>query len=297
MKLRDIFNLTSEEIYWSFKFGLPKKKGVIYDLRKEGFASIDRPVFFLSTGRCGTNWFARLLTHDKQLGVFHEPQPNLGAQGRTVYETYRNKGFDLSTNEKGLIREIFLAGREQYLRYSFKTQKRFVETNNHISFFAPAISELLPSALFVHVHRHPGEFVRSAVRRGFYSNDNKEDLKRILPAEGTDTDSVWAGYDQLQKNAWLWNETNSFIEDFKDTIPEEKVITFNFNELTEESVMKLIDFTGAKISNNKIKRALGRRSNIQKLGSFKSYGDWIAEDKAKLIKICGNLAEKYGYKL
>jgi hypothetical protein len=147
------------------------------------------------------------------------------------------------------------------------------------------------------VHRHPGEFVRSAVRRGFYSNDNKEDLKRILPAEGTDTDSVWAGYDQLQKNAWLWNETNSFIEDFKDTIPEEKVITFNFNELTEESVMKLIDFTGAKISNNKIKRALGRRSNIQKLGSFKSYGDWIAEDKAKLIKICGNLAEKYGYKL
>jgi hypothetical protein len=297
MRFSDLFNVSAEEIYWSLKFGLPKKKGVIYDLRKEGFNNIDRPVFFLSTGRCGTNWFAHLLAKDKKLKVFHEPQPNLGSQGKAVYEIYRKNAFDLSNDEKDLVQEIFLAGREEYLRYSFKTQKRYIETNNHITFFAPAIYDLLPSALFIHIFRHPGEFVRSAMRRRFYSKGNKENLKRIIPPEKTEAAVSWSDYDLVQKNAWLWNETNSFIEDFKDTIPEDRVFTFNFNELTEENVMDLAKFVGAQIAPGKLSKALGRRSNIQKRGSFKSYGDWKTEDKDKLLQICGNLANKYGYKL
>ena len=111
MKFKEIFKLSSEDIYWSFKFGFPKKKGVIYDLRKDGFQTIDRPVFFLSTGRCGTNWFASLLSSDKHLRVFHEPQPNLGTQGKLVYEIYRKNEFSISESENELITEMFLAGR------------------------------------------------------------------------------------------------------------------------------------------------------------------------------------------
>jgi hypothetical protein len=297
MRFKDLFSLSSEEIFWSLKFGLPRKKGVIYDLRQDGFREIDRPVFFLSTGRCGTNWFALLLKSDRRLRVFHEPQPNLGIQGKAVYETYKKNEFAPPENERRLIREMFLAGREQYLRYSFKAQRRFVETNNHITFFAPAINDLLPSALFVHLYRHPGEFVRSAVRRNFYAMDNKENLKRIVPLKQSVDGSAWPGYDQVRKNAWLWNETNRYIENFKAGIPAEKVFSFNFNDLTEENVSKLMEFMGAWVSPSRIGKALGRRSNIQKEGSFKSYIDWDEPEKDKLVQICGELATKYGYKL
>ncbi len=297
MKIKDIFKLSSEDIYWSLKFGIPKKKGVIYDLRNEGFKTIDRPVFFLSTGRCGTKWFASLLGSDKHLKVFHEPQPNLGSQGRVVYEIYRKNELTVSENENELITEMFLAGREQYLRYSFKSQKRYVETNNHITFFAPAIHELLPSALFVHVYRHPGEFVRSAIRRNFYTEGNKEDLKRITPVDKTVDSAMWQHFDQLQKNAWLWNETNALIEDFKSKIPAEQVLSFNFNELTKEHVINLIHFVGAGVPESRISKAMGRKSNTQKKGKFSSYKDWNSTDKEKLQKICGRLANDYGYQL
>ena len=297
MRLKDLFNLSSEEIFWSLKFGFPRKKGVIYDLRQDGFQDIDRPVFFLSTGRCGTNWLALLLKNDRQLRVFHEPQPNMGMQGRAVYEIFKKNEFNPSENERRLIREMFLAGREQYLRYSFKSQKRFVETNNHITFFAPSINNLLPSALFVHLYRHPGEFVRSAIRRKFYARDNKENLKRIVPLKDTAEGLAWPEYDHVQKNAWLWNETNRYIENFKAGIPSGKVFSFNFNDLTEENVVRLMDFLGAKISPSKIHKALGRRANIQRKGTFKSYSDWEQPDKDKLVRICGELAAEYGYEL
>jgi len=297
MKFKEIFKLSSEDIYWSFKFGFPKKKGVIYDLRKDGFQTIDRPVFFLSTGRCGTNWFASLLSSDKHLRVFHEPQPNLGTQGKLVYEIYHKNAFSISESENELITEMFLAGREQYLRYSYKSQKRFVETNNHITFFAPAIRELLPSALFVHVYRHPGEFVRSAMRRNFYVDGNKEDLKRISPINQSVDAARWSHFDQLQKNAWLWNETNSFIEDFKSKLPAEQLLTFNFNDLSKENVLKLIHFVGAGMPESRVSKAMGKKSNVQKKGTYSQYEDWNSSDKEKLQEICGKLAMEYGYQL
>ncbi|MEA3477303.1 MAG: sulfotransferase [Bacteroidota bacterium] len=297
MKIKDIFKLSYEDIIWSARFGLPKKKGVIYDLRQEGFKSVDRPVFFLSTGRCGTKWFARLLSCDKHLRVFHEPQPNLGAQGKPVYEIYRNNDFSNADHEDLLIKEMFLAGREQYLRYSYKTQRRFVETNNQITFFAPAIYDLLPSALFVHVYRHPGEFVRSAMRRNFYVDGNKEDLKRITPVDQSADHAKWPHFDQLQKNAWLWNETNAFIEEFKKRIPAEQILSFNFSDLSKENIIRLIHFVGAGIPESRIVKVMGKKANIQKKGTFKAYDQWNPADKQKLQMICGKLAEKYGYQL
>src|SRR6056297_2758382 len=213
MKLKDINNITLEDIYWRLKAGKTKKRLTVFELRADLNKHIQNPIFFLSTGRCGTKWFSELLTHSKELFVLHSPVPSLAIQNKLAYELFKKNS--LNKNCIDLLKEIFLTGREQYLRYTYKTNKRYIETNNYITFFAPILMELFPDAKFVHLYRHPGEFVRSAIRRNYYTENNPDNLKRIVPLDNPEKDH-WENFSQIEKTAWLWNETNLFIEHFKD---------------------------------------------------------------------------------
>mgnify|MGYP006283904859 CR=1 FL=1 len=283
-----------DDIFWALQFGRPKKRATFNQIRQQGLVKM-KPVFFLSTGRCGTNWFAEYLSGDKNFKVFHEPIPNLGVQGKIVYNILKGKGKKLEDVSDILIKEIFLAAREQHLRYAYKSERQYIETNNHISFFAPILAEIFPEALFVHLYRHPGEFVRSAMRRGFYSDNNTDDIKRIKPVEESQYHQKWAELSQIGKNAWLWNETNLFIEDFKKDLKPERVHSFNFNNLSVDSLQALNEFIGINIKN--LKRLIKKRKNVQKAGSFNSYHNWSDQAKTELRSICGDLALKYGYEL
>ncbi len=297
MKLSEIKNLKFDDLIWTVQYGFSKRKATILDLRSDNFNNIEKPVFFLSTGRCGTKWFANLLSLDKKLKVFHEPKPNLGVQGRVAWEVIMKKYFEISETEKELLGEIFLAGREQYLRYSYKSDRRYVETNNQITFFAPVLTDLFPDSLFVHVYRHPGEFVRSAIRRKFYKPGNIEDLKRIFPLQNSGTSKKWKKYSEIEKVSWLWTETNSFIEKVKDSIPKNRFFSFDFNKMNIENVSELSEFCGAKINKRKIGKLLGNKKNVQKTGSYSNFENWNDEQKQQLKNICGEMAAKYGYKL
>lgn len=295
MKLKDIKKLHLEDYYWRMVFGKSRFRASFFELRAKGFKGLPAPVFFLSTGRCGTNWFTALLSADPSLKVFHEPKPNLGVQGKVAYEVYRNNDFNPSATEARLLEEVFLAAREQYLRYSYKTQRRFVETNNQVTFLAPAIHSLFPDTKFVHLNRHPGEFVRSALRRKFYNNT--DDIKRIAPLKTDGFHSRWDTMDALEKNSWLWMETNRFIESFVKTSQPKNHFYFNFSELTVEQVMQLAEFLGVKIDGGRIRRSLEKPVNVQRSGTVKAYSDWTDKDRKALQAICGDLATKYGYEL
>ena len=179
-----LFGIHLDDWYWSLKFGKSKKKLSLYDLRNMAIEQVPAPVFFLSTGRCGTKWFSSLFDKNTDLMVLHHPIPNMASQSKLVYDAYKSSNFQPKTMEQNLMNELFWTGREQFIRYSYKSQKRLFETNNSISFFAPVIAEIFPHARFVHLYRHPGEFVRSAIRRKHYTDDNSEDIKRVEPIQG-----------------------------------------------------------------------------------------------------------------
>ncbi len=287
-KLKKVKNSKLEDYYFTSLFGVSKKNVSKYFLRETDFKNLPAPIFFLSTGRCGTNWFEKLLSHDKNLCVFHEPTPNLAIQGKRAFEL--NSG-NLSANENELLKEVFLSAREHYLRHSFKADKQYVETNNHLTFLASQIAEIIPHAKFVHLYRHPGEFVTSAMNREFFSENNHEDIKRIKPL----TAENWEGYNQIEKCSWLWNETNLFIEEFK--LKNDNVFSFNFNELSKEKVMGLISFLDLNISENSIESLLTVKSNVQKTKRFNKYENWEGKDQLALKNICKELSDKYNYKL
>jgi len=295
MKLNEINKLHLEDYFWRLVFGKSKFRSTFLELRANVFKMLPPPVFFLSTGRCGTNWFAILLSEDKKLKVFHEPKPNLGVQGAVAYEIYTKRDFHPTPTEDQLLKEILLTGREQYLRYSYKTQKRLVETNNQITFLAPAIFSLFPDTKFVHLNRHPGEFVKSALRRKFYNN--VDDIKRIVPIEDNQYYKQWKGLDPVQKNSWLWTETNHFIEKFKSTLPEENHFYFDFSSLNMGQINDLCDFLKVNLKASSIRKIMKKPVNVQKSGKIADYTDWAEKDKESLHQICGDLASKYNYQL
>lgn len=287
-----IKNADKRQWYWLWEMGFSKRKANIYQLRENNFADIKRPVFFLSTGRTGTKWFAKLLKKSQNLTVFHAGVPDLAIQNKYIYNLLQNNDISKDIIEE-FSKEIFLSAREEYFTYSYKTQKRFVETNNQLLFFAPVIAKMLPQSIFVHLYRHPGEFVRSGIRRKWYENNSFSKLKLIKSSNKTE----WVDFNQIQKTTWLWNESNMFIENFKTTINKERIFNFNFNELSVENLLKLTNFIDINISEKFIKKQISKKENVQQVGQYKIYDNWNEIEKKQLIKICGELADKYGYQL
>lgn len=286
-------NHSVDDLYRLISYGKVVNSTSLFTLRKNNFEGYQRPVFFLSTGRCGTSWFTSLLSTDKKAKVFHVPQPELAAQSRLAYEILKEGKGD--EQQSLLLSEVFLAGREELLLNCIKSNLRFIETDPRPTFFAPIIAKIWPESIFIHLYRHPAEVVRSGIQRHWYNTDASHELSRIFPSKSHPDYTKWQEYDQFEKISWLWNETNLFIEEFKSTLPGERYIDFNFNTLNNQSVKELIDFIQIDVKNASIDKMLNVKVNEQKTGNFPPYFSWDDTMKAKLTDICGLLMEKYNY--
>ena len=281
-----------DNLLFYLNYGKPKNKISLHELRKQNFKQLKSPIFILSTGRCGTNWLANLLEKDKSLKVFHEPKPVMRAQAKLAYQYFRND--KINQNEKKIFEELYLTGREEIFLNCARAGKRMVFVDSGSCFFAYIYMKLFPDAKFVHLYRHPAEFVRSGMRRKWYNYEKTSELNRITPLEETIN---WVNYSLIQKISWLWNETNSFIEEFTNKLKAGNIFKSNFNEWNFENVKNLIMFLDIKIDDSKIKSSLSNKVNSQKDGNFSEYKNWTETDKSELKSICSTLATKYGYEL
>jgi len=270
------------------------------ELRANGYRDIDAPVFFLSTGRCGTKFCSLLLSEDRHLIVLHAPEPRLTVQAPLAYSTMTEPNRPAPGSPAwDCLREVFAVAREQYVVLAYQSRKRLVETNNSVTFFAPVIAELFPSARFVHLHRHPGEVVRSGIRRGWYTGSTLWDLGRPAPRVHSPEHSSWRQRSSIEKIGWLWRETNEFIEAFKTSQPPERVFTLSTRELSMPGVLSLVDFVRARISRSRLERWTSAKTypNRQQRGEFPPFDEWTSREKDQLREVCGGLASHYNYSL
>jgi hypothetical protein len=135
------------------------------------------PVFVLSTGRTGAALLTELLLLADGVDVHHTPRPELVRVSRRAYEEI---GGNLD-----LFVEVFKTAREELLLQSVRRGRRYVETNNRVTFFAPAAAVEFPDAKFIHLTRDPATFVRSGLRRNWYSGTHHHDIGRIVPSATT----------------------------------------------------------------------------------------------------------------
>lgn len=261
----------------------------IADCERENWRNI-RPCFVLSTGRTGTLLLNRLLRLSPEVLALHQPGPELVRSSRRAYEEMDSK--------KEVFLETFKSCREELVLKAAVRSQVYTETNNWITFFAPVIPAVFPKAVFIHLVRHPADFVRSGIRRGWYSGKHDYDIGRIIPRAGSLKDK-WDGLTIIEKIGWLWNETNQFIENFKLQIGGDKCLFVKSEELFSdpEIVRKIYSFINLEgFKRNSIKRLIKKPVNVQKEGEFPEYADWPEDDKKSLRKMAV-LSSEYGYKL
>ncbi len=124
------------------------------------------------------------------------------------------------------------------------------------------------------------------MRRGYYLNNNIHEVGRIQPIQGDEFYQGWNSFERIEKIAWLWNETNLFIENFFKTIPQENYFQFNFNELNKNSVKGLLDFLEiGDIPLEAVANTIKKPTNVQSTGSFPQGSEWSQEEKQKVINI------------
>ena len=221
------------------------------DVLPEDVLAQAAPVFVLSTGRVGTMLLTRLFELEKGLNIEHEALPEMLYTGKLAYADPSNIEFT-----KG----AFMAGRYEAIRDCQLQNLRYVETNNRLTFFAPAMAALFPNAKFIHLLRHPDSFVSSGIQRNRYTGKTITDEGRIAPAKNSGIER------QQDKIAWLWNATNSFIEDFKEGAGKDRTLTVRSEDLfsnTEEAerILNWLDFKADKTS---IQKVLNRPVNTSR---------------------------------
>ncbi len=179
------------------------------------------PVFVLSTGRCGTALLTRIFGHIPGVLCYHTPSPEFVYSQKLAYE----EGLEKFETFKAVVG----AARFELVADCAARGRRYVETNCRITFFAPHLYELFSRSRFVHLVRHPGSFVRSGVRRKYYEG-RYGDIGRIKPLCG-EAAAAWGHMTTSERCAWLWNETNAFIEQFKEGRDSQRILTLKAEDL------------------------------------------------------------------
>jgi hypothetical protein len=256
------------------------------------------PIFILTTGRSGSKFITNLLNCASNVIAYHEPQPTL--QYFSNYAFHHQSEVDILTN-------MIDAARMELVLEVFIKNQIYVESNQCLTFFAPVLAQLFKKSKFVHLVRHPGDFVRSAVRKGWHKNDSIWESGRVKMKDK----NQWAQMDQIERLSWMWMTTNQFIEDFKKQVHKSQVFTLKFEDLVEKkkTVKKLLKFIGGHpIEPEKIEEIQRTKINephihpnepptMKKVVHFPFYSQWDDEMKNKLKKYGKKLVLLYSYEL
>jgi hypothetical protein len=246
-------------------------------------------LYMLSTGRTGSTALAKLLNLSNQIRAYHELSPRDAMTYRDIMISYHE-----SPNK---FERYFVRHRAGVIGAVHRQGRIFAETNN-FQFYAHLVSKLLPESRFVFVHRHPAEYVRSGMRRGWYLNHSWDSF-RLHPRPNTEDAERWTGWSQFEKICWFWNEVNHFFIQFKKLQSAERVATIPFVELVKPesgAYRAFFDCIGvAPPSEADAATILTARVNAQEVGDFPKYADWSESQVRTLHAIAGKTMETLGY--
>jgi hypothetical protein len=231
----------------------------------------------ISTGRVGTMTLAHLFAHCDGVHAYHEPKPPLGP----VNEDYHQGAIGLPQAAR-LLWKL----REPMVDRAVAADCGIIETSSMQNYLAAAFREVYSGVMFIHLHRHPFEYIRSAVRRNNYSATDR--TRRTTPPPGTEARRLWQTWTPIQKCAWRWHDVNAIgLREAGLRIASADL--FAGDNMT---LAALFGITGGPVPDiDSIRSELAARYNAQKKGRFKTYDGW--QDDAWAI--CGETAEALGY--
>lgn len=246
-----------------------------------------RCAFVCSTGRVGTLTLTRLLALAPEVHAVHEPLPRMI---QASYEAF------LDRCASPFWRTVVLGARDDLLCDAHRRGQVYVETSNRLTFLAPALAASLPDSRFVHLHRHPYGYVRSAMRRGYYRGHHW-DFARPVPRADDPFHSTWERLSPAERCAWLWTAVNEESSRFVGSLADERRLVLGADQLfagDPADLAALFGLVGAgPPPAASVRRVLDRRLNAQEEGEF----DLDAATRQEVDEIVGPLAARLGYAL
>jgi hypothetical protein len=264
--------------------------------RLESFTDEHPCVFFLATGRAGTATLAQICGLAKNVFAYHEPHPELFGLSKASYTLTARRPRDESV--ESALQAGFLTARRELMDYSLFCRRGYVETGPQATFLAPLILRSVPNVKFIHLVRDPKKFTRSGMRRKWYEG-HPYDRWRITPVPDSAFGKRWEGFSPLEKNLWLWAETNRWALDFSKTLPPGRCLLARSEDVfasDPDTLERIFNLLGtASPSAKKIRHILGRQLNEQVEGTFKEPEDWLAELDKELARFVQETAAGLGY--
>ena len=252
-------------------------------------------VFMLSTGRTGTQTMARVLDLSPQVLAEHEPNPRLVKSSFNAYMDIGSEGW--------LERwtDFALAVRDDFVLEASAKGKVYVESNNRITYLAPAVFAAFPASKFVFSHRDPYQVILSGMKRGAYAGPNMAwNFARIRPRPGEEHSENWDALEPLEKEAWRWAQINRISIDLMKSLPEDRALELPAKRLfsgSNEMFKEMFDFIGVPCpALEDINRVMGKKMNAQAHFGGLEFS-WDAEKYDLVRPFISSVATELGYEL
>ena len=179
--------------------------------------------------------------------------------------------------------------------------------------FVKSISKFFPEAKLVFLYRDCKEFVLSSasvrgddrapvgwppLEKPLTRIEKFISLGRLQPKKDSEYFHIWDKWDHLEKNIWLWNETNSLIlEQLKEI--KNDVFYLSYEEFIKdipENYKKLREFIGYKGKiNSKIQSLLEKKINRRNHSEREKVSSWSDRHESFMQKTCSRTRFVLGY--
>ncbi len=269
-----------EEIQLEIKIKYRKSNGCdnIHQVKKsiEDKISRESPVFFISTGRTGTKFIAKLMKLCKGVRAYHEPEPTLMAVSSELYQ------MDLSPEVQSLV---FRSVRYEVMLKHELGGFRYVESNQTLISLVDGILLAFPNAKIVFIVRHPYSFAQSAYRKGWFANDTVWENNRIM-------NQCVSNHGQLKTIFHYWAAINSRIIEKSAQYDCCKIIkledlTTSMDKITE--LLQFIEINNVKLTS--VENQLGIKVNENKIVSWDHDGMKKTEELPDFVNFKKNNEE------
>jgi hypothetical protein len=250
---------------------------------------VKKAIFFVSTGRCGTQWlYDAFKTTNPDVIVKHESN-NLAYNSLRSFGEYHTEG-EISQKKAHKVISI--------ISEIIKT-KTYIDTGWTNYGCIPLIIEKLgDNAKFVHLVRDSTRCSFSLASHRYYSNTSLTQKVLINPGvKGVKiavTKGMWGEMSMLNKCYWFWTELNAFALDMQKKCKQENWFFLKFEDLFSQdskALETLVDFCSLK-----------NKKDIEdmKPHSFDKYRNKLSEATFRQGRMVSDktkeLSELFGYK-
>jgi tetratricopeptide (TPR) repeat protein/glycosyltransferase involved in cell wall biosynthesis len=243
--------------------------------------------FVLSTGNCGTLTMAELLRTATNASVFYYPDSSLEQSFLPCYWGEKDR------------RTVLLESRIETICEAWKKGLVYGETTPAVTPYWDILAREIPRSKFIILVRDPFQFVHSGLFQNYYQG-HPSDANSPRPAPESQEYGSWKKLSQIEKICWLWQETYGYLNQAVASLQPDRLRIVHFEELmcSTMKVREIFDFLSLKsFQEPAIKGILKMRHNSHFYGHFPDVAEWSSTLKETVRRICGPVAQEYGYNL